>query len=136
MPFKILENIIAHQLKIDRLHSPIAPHLRNLDGLCYENIKANNQSSRPSKIYTKNTSAVIIRKRQTHTDLAEYLHASCYGPVKSTFIKAIEKSFFKTWPGLSEKIVRKHLHPQVCTSKRTFVSISPAPTKYAIKNGK
>ena len=81
IPFKNLENIIAHQLKIDRLHSPIAPHLRDLDGLCYENIKVNNQSSRSGKIYRKNRCAVIIRKRQTHTDLAEYLHASCYGPV-------------------------------------------------------
>ena len=117
MQFRHLDSIIAQQLKKDRQHSPIAPHLQNLDGLCYDNIKANNQSFRAATIYKKNTCAVIIRKRQTHTDLAEYLHAACYGPVKSTFLQAVKKGFLKTWPGLSEKLVRKHLHSQVCTSK-------------------
>ena len=67
--------------------------------------------------YSKNKGSVIIRKRQTHTDLAEYLHASCYGPVKSTFLKAIKKGFFKTWPRLSEETIRKHLYPQIATAK-------------------
>ena len=53
MPFKNLENMIGQQLKIDRLHSPIALHLRDLDGLYYDNIKANKQSSRSGKIYKK-----------------------------------------------------------------------------------
>ena len=47
----------------------------------------------------------------------EYLHASCFGRVKSTFIEAFKKGFSKTWPGLSEKLVSKHLHPQTATTK-------------------
>ena len=33
--------------------------------------------------------AVIIQKKKTHTELAQYLHAACFSPVKSTFEKAI-----------------------------------------------
>ena len=88
--------------------------------MCYENIE--HQKLRKIGPYNKfkypnNNCSVIIRKRQTHTDLMEYLHASCFGPVKSTFIKAIKKRIFLTWPGLSEKLVLKYLHPQTATAK-------------------
>ena len=101
IPYANLDPIINRQLKIDRSHNFIAPHFRNLE-LCYENSQEshNNQQLRIHKAYPKNNCVVIIRKHQTHTDLAKYLHASCYGLVKSTFIKAI----LKIWPGLSEKM--------------------------------
>ena len=53
--------------------------------------------------------AVIIRKKQTHQDLVQYLHGACFSPVKSTWIKAIRNNNFTTWPGLTESLVNQHL---------------------------
>ena len=63
------------------------------------------RTQKQSEIHRKNTyihthypmskCSIILRKRQKHSDLAKYLHAAYLGPVKSTFIKAIEKGFFK-----------------------------------------
>ena len=39
--------------------------------------------------------AVIVQKKKMHTKLAQYLHASCLSPVKSTFEKAIKKKTLK-----------------------------------------
>ena len=61
--------------------------------------------------------AVIIKKKQTHADLAAYLHASCFSPVRSTFAKAISKQFFKTWPGLTSALITKHLPPVIATTQ-------------------
>ena len=90
-PFKHLES--NKQLKLNKLSRSISPHLRNLDDLCYEDFQQSriNQQFRVHKAYPKNKYAVIIRKCQIHTDLAKYLHASCYGPVKLIFIKAIKR---------------------------------------------
>ena len=43
--------------------------------------------------------AVIIKKKQTHTDLASYLHAACFSPVRSTFASAIAKNSSKHGQG-------------------------------------
>jgi hypothetical protein len=37
--------------------------------------------------------------------------------VKYTFFIAIDKVFFETWPGLTDKLVKKHLHPSPSTAK-------------------
>ena len=47
-------------------------------------IKAHIEPSNPSL-------SVIIMKKQTHTDLARYLHAACLSPVSWTFATAIKK---------------------------------------------
>ena len=41
--------------------------------------------------------------------MAQYQHACCYSPTKTTWTKAISKQNFKTWPGLTTKLVNKHL---------------------------
>ena len=51
---------------------------------------------------------VIIQKKKTHIELIEYLHATNFSPVKSTFNKAIKKGHYKTRPGLNRDIL-KHL---------------------------
>jgi hypothetical protein len=38
-------------------------------------------------------------------DLINYLHAACFSPVKSTWIKAIKSGNFSSWPGLNEHSV-------------------------------
>ena len=59
--------------------------------------------------------AVIICKKQTHQDLVRYLHAACFSPVKSTWVKAISNNNFITWPGLTSQLVTKHLPPLEAT---------------------
>ena len=61
--------------------------------------------------------AVIINKKRTHAELVQYLHAACFSPVKSTFEQAIKKNFFKTWPGLTPKLVTKYLHTPIATTQ-------------------
>ena len=60
---------------------------------------------------------IIIKKKQTHLKLVNYLHAACFSPTKSTFISAIEKGFLKSWPGLTTKKVEKYLKDSVATAQ-------------------
>jgi hypothetical protein len=50
-------------------------------------------------------------------DLINYLHAACLSPVKSTWITAIKKGNFSSWPGLTENAVEKHLSKSTSTTK-------------------
>jgi hypothetical protein len=50
-------------------------------------------------------------------DLINYLHAACFSPVKSTWIKAIKNGIFSSWPGLNEHNVEKHLSKSTSTAK-------------------
>ena len=40
-------------------------------------------------IIEKPSLSVIIQKKKTHMKLAQYLHAACFSPVESTFVKGI-----------------------------------------------
>ena len=61
--------------------------------------------------------AIIIRKKQTKMELAQFLHALMFSPVPSTFTKAIDKNNFTTWPGLSSKLIKRHLPSSIATAK-------------------
>jgi hypothetical protein len=50
-------------------------------------------------------------------DLINYLHAACFSPVKSTWIKAIKNGIFSSWPGLNEHSVEKYLSKSTSTAK-------------------
>jgi hypothetical protein len=50
-------------------------------------------------------------------DLINYLHAACFSPVKSTWIKAIKNGNFSSWPGLNEQNVEKYLSKSKSTAK-------------------
>jgi hypothetical protein len=50
-------------------------------------------------------------------DLMNYLHAACFSPVKSTWIKAIKNGNFSSWPGLNEHNVEKYLSKSTSTAK-------------------
>jgi hypothetical protein len=50
-------------------------------------------------------------------DLIHYLHAACFSPVKSTWIKAIKNGNFSSWPGLNEQNVEKYLSKSTATAK-------------------
>lgn len=45
----------------------------------------------------------IIKRDTPISDLCQFLHAACFSPTTRTFIDAIRKGFFTTWPGLSVK---------------------------------
>jgi hypothetical protein len=45
------------------------------------------------------------------------LHASCFSPVRSTWIKAIKNGFFSSWPGLNEHSMEKYLSKSTSTAK-------------------
>jgi hypothetical protein len=49
--------------------------------------------------------------------LINYLHAACFSPVKSTWIKAIKNGNFSSWPGLNEQNVEKYLSKSTSTAK-------------------
>ena len=65
-------------------------------------------------ILSKATSA--IRCAQTQTDLAGFLHAAAFSPVPSTFLRAIKRGHFVTWPGLTTELVRKKLPKSMYTT--------------------
>ena len=46
--------------------------------------------------------------KKTQAELASFLHATCFIPVKSTFIKALKNGIFLTWPGLMVKLIATH----------------------------
>ena len=46
---------------------------------------------------------------QTQQQLVQWLHAAAFSPSPSTFLDAIQRNFFATWPGLTVNIVRRHL---------------------------
>jgi hypothetical protein len=50
-------------------------------------------------------------------DLINYLHAVCFIPVKSTWIKAIQNGNFTSWPGFNEQNVEKYLSKSTSTAK-------------------
>ena len=118
--FQHLDRYINEQIKRDKQHNILPPHLQDMECLAQYNSDKNRLCAKQNFTqiqYPSSKCSVILRKRQTHSDLADYLHAACFGPVKSTFSKAIKKGFFKTWPGLSERLLQKHLHPAPYTAK-------------------
>ena len=59
----------------------------------------------------------IITKDKSKTELAQYLHATAFSPSISTFVKAIEKGNFVTWPGIAELNFKKLLGTTLATEK-------------------
>ena len=51
------------------------------------------------------------KEKQTHSDLAQFLHGACFSLVKSTFFKAIKNTHFTTWPVLDGRLIQKYLLP-------------------------
>ena len=50
-----------------------------------------------------------ILAQNSKPELAKYLHAALFSPTTQSLLKAIRQGFLKTWPGLTEKLVKKHL---------------------------
>ena len=81
-----------------------------------------NQIESYARQLDKQQANVIIRKKQAKSNLAQYLHATCLSPPISTFIKAINNNNFVTWPGLTSKLMSKHLPKSTHTTLGHFKS--------------
>jgi len=53
----------------------------------------------------------------TLADLVQFLHAACYSPAPSTWIRAVQQGHFTTWPMLTAEAIRKHLPQSIPTAK-------------------
>jgi hypothetical protein len=51
--------------------------------------------------FPTHTANAALRLDQTKVELAQHLHAACFSPVKSTFVKAIQNN----WPGLTADLI-------------------------------
>jgi hypothetical protein len=58
-----------------------------------------------------------IRHAQTKQDLAAVLHACAFDPLPSTFLQAVQKGHFDSWPSLTPSLVTQHLSKSLATSK-------------------
>ena len=45
------------------------------------------------------------------------MHAACFSPVISTFLHAVKNNHFITWPGLTPRLITKHLTKKIATAK-------------------
>ena len=57
-----------------------------------------------------------IKITGTRKQLALFYHRAAFSPVKSTFLKAIQNGAFKSWPGLTTDLIKKHLPDQPATA--------------------
>ena len=82
----------------------------HIDSILRQQIKKDVRLLQAASITINNLKlAVIIKKKQTHQQLLQYLHACCYSPTKTTWAKAMTKNNIKTQPRLTTKLVNKHL---------------------------
>jgi hypothetical protein len=70
----------------------------------------------PPKVLSHSANGAI-RHAQTKQDLANFLHACAFSPVPSTFLRAVQRGHFQSWPGLTPSLITKHLSKSLATSK-------------------
>ena len=75
------------------------------------------QPETPSNLTQPIATAGNVYRMRTQVDLAQYHHRSCLSPVQDTWNKAIEAGHFVTFPGLTSKLVTKHLPKSLNTTK-------------------
>jgi hypothetical protein len=69
------------------------------------------------KFETENIQCNHAHDNNNQKDLTNYLHAACFSPVRSTWIRAIKNEHFSSWPELTEHTVEKHLSKSTSTTK-------------------
>jgi hypothetical protein len=75
-------------------------------------------------------------ERKTKADLVTFLHAACFSPATSTFLRAVKAGYFATWPRLTPGLVTKHLPKSIASIKghldqqhKNVRSTKPTPPK-------
>ena len=70
----------------------------------------------PSTVINKtNIASAVLEATNTKQELVRFHHATCFYPVKSTWIQAIENGNFATFPGLTADLVKKYLPLEIPT---------------------
>ena len=87
----------------------------NNNQLWVTDINENGTSTKNATSQNKQVNSVF--KMRTLRDLVTYHHQSVWNPVVKTWTRAIDRGHFATFPGLSSKVVRKHLQPSIATAK-------------------
>ena len=99
---------------------PTAPTItgpRNTStGMYLVNLKHMTNTAPVSPTKSKHTINHVYDMR-TKVDLATYLHLCAWSPAVDTSLKAINRSAYLTWPGLSSKLIKKHLPKSIPTAK-------------------
>ena len=54
---------------------------------------------------SKNVVNKILAKH-SKPELSKYLHAALFSPTISSVLKAIKQGLLKTWPGITEKLIK------------------------------
>ena len=49
----------------------------------------------------------------TKPELAKYLHVALFSPKTASILKAIKQYFLKTWPGLTENLIKNNLEESI-----------------------
>ena len=88
----------------------------NRTGLWTVDVPLSNQSTSQPPATPMPLANGIIRAKTTKSDLAMYHHASLGNPTTSTLVPAIKAGFLKTFPGLDEELIKKHLPKSMTTS--------------------
>ena len=50
-----------------------------------------------------------IMVQTSKPELAQYLNTALFIPTSASLLKATKQVFLKTWPGITEKLIKKHL---------------------------
>ena len=59
----------------------------------------------------------VIKLECTKGELTQYYGATMFNAVKSTIIRAINRNHFTSWPGMTSKLMRKHLPQRLATAQ-------------------
>jgi hypothetical protein len=81
------------------------------------NIPPNKMHSKPDATIGHNTVCYNAYQHHRIPELIQYLHTAAFSPVPSTWIAAIQRGFYQSWPGLTAAAVRKHLPKSEATTK-------------------
>ena len=59
-----------------------------------------------------------VYETKSKQELTLFYHAACFSPTKRTFVDAMKRNAFASWPGLTVEIVDKYLPRTEATIKR------------------
>ena len=58
-----------------------------------------------------------VYEKKSKQELTLFYHAACFSPTKRTFLDAIKRNAFASWPGLTVELVNKYLPRTEATTK-------------------
>ena len=106
-----------HQHSLPPLSINTLPPLNKCTTIIEKQLQQDNLADTQDTIVSQPSINIIIQKNETKSNLINFLHAACFVPVKSTWLKAIKNNHFATWPGLTPTLVWKHLIPSITMAK-------------------